>query len=222
LGLYSAVIIFSTAIQLFNGSISNALLPLLLSKTEVITPKKEFFNYFGSWVISIFLSLPLLIFPEIVSFFLGSNYNLEQIRPVLLLSAISTLIITNRSGISRDLIIKNKMWLSVFSMGQWAITTLLVFYFLRDLGAIGFAISFLIGYVSNYLIMLPLFIRLKMSPSKLFYNRWIFIIWTIISCQVIISLYFFENTAIRFLMQMLLLIALILSIKKLYGKWLIN
>tara|TARA_R100000306_G_C4379757_1_gene143621 strand:- start:3177 stop:4574 length:1398 start_codon:yes stop_codon:yes gene_type:complete len=222
LGLYSAIIIFSNAIQLFNGSISNVLLPLLLSKTEEITPKKEFFNYFGSWIISVFLSLPLLILPEIVSFILGANYNLDQVRPILMLSVLSTLIVTNRSGVSRDLIVQNKMWLSVFSMGQWAITTMLMFYFLKDLGALGYAIAFLIGYGINYLTMVPLFIRLRISPSKLFYNVWVLIIWSIVICQVIITLYFFENLVIRFLIQILLLTALVLSIKKLYEKWLIN
>ncbi|MGJ1321982.1 oligosaccharide flippase family protein [Sphingobacterium faecium] len=216
LGLYSAVIIFSTAIQMFNGAISNVLLPIFLSKSETKSPKKEFFNYFGSWIISIAIALPLLLFPEVVGFALGDKFDEKQIVPILGMSIITTLIITSKSGISRDLIVKNKMWLSVFSMGQWAITNLAVFYFIRSYGAFGFAFSYLISYVINYLIFVPYFIYKEISPKIVFYNIWNLIIWILCIALSFVSVYFYSFLILRMALSFVLVILILFSIFKLY------
>lgn len=216
LGLYSAVIIFSTAIQMFNGAISSVLLPMFLSKSEEKTPNKEFFNYFGSWIISIIIALPLIVFPELVSLVLGSKYETDKIVPILGMSIVATLIITNKAGVSRDLIIKNKMWLSVFSMGQWAITNLLIFYFLKEYGALGFAFSYMASYLMNYLIFLPYFIHQKISPSIIFYNKWNFILWALILILVGCNVFMYNQLIIRVIVTIITVGFIIVSIFKLY------
>lgn len=216
LGLYSAIIIFSTAIQMFNGSISNVLLPIFLAKSEARSPKKEFFNYFGSWIISIFIAFPLIIFPEIASLILGDKYSITQIVPILGMSIITTLIITNRSGISRDLIIKNKMWLSVLSMGQWAITNLIIFYFLKSYGALGFTFSYMFSYLLNYFLFMPYFIYKKISPPIIFYSKWNFSIWILLITLVTVNIEFYNFFINRILISILLILTIICSIIKLY------
>jgi len=216
LGLYSAVIIFSTAIQMFNGAIGNVLLPIFLSKSEGKSPKKEFFNYFGSWIISIMIAIPLILFPEVTSLILGKKFSIEQIVPILGMSIITTLIITNRAGVSRDLIVKNKMWLSVFSMGQWAITNLIIFYFLKDLGAWGFAFSYMISYVINYLVFVPYFINKGISPRIIFYNKWNMILWLMIASLVAVNVYYFDVLFLRIIISVIILLIILFSIFKLY------
>ncbi len=222
LGLYTAVIIFSTAIQMFNGSISNVLLPIFLSKSEEKTPKKEFFNYFGGWIISICLAFPLLLFPEIVSAILGGKYGEEEIVPILGMSIISTLIIANRGGVSRDLIIKNKMWLSVFSMGQWALTNLVIFYFLKSYGAFGFAFSYMAAYLLNYLIFVPFFISKKIAPKIIFYSKWNLASWLLLFALVFICVYFYNDLLIRILTSVIILVILLFSLFKYYKECLIK
>lgn len=216
LGLYSAVIIFSTAIQMFNGAISNVLLPIFLSKSEEKSPKKEFFNYFGSWIISIIIALPLIVFPEIVSLILGDKYETDKIVPILGMSIIATLVITNRAGVSRDLIVKNKMWLSVFSMGQWAITNLLIFYFLKEYGALGFAFSYMISYLINYIVFLPYFIHQKISPSIIFYNLWNFVLWILLLILVGVNVFLYDQFIVRILISIIMVGLILVSIFKLY------
>ncbi|MDC8099700.1 oligosaccharide flippase family protein [Chryseobacterium rhizosphaerae] len=216
LGLYSAVIIFSTAIQMFNGAISNVLLPMFLSKSESKTPKKEFFNYFGSWIISIIISIPFILFPEIASAILGKKFDIHQIVPILGMSIITTLIITNRAGVSRDLIIKNKMWLSVFSMGQWAVTNLIIFYFLRQYGAMGFAFSYMISYIINYIIFVPFFIYKKLSPPVIFYSKWNILLWLLLLGLVFINVQLYSLLLIRIIVSVLLVVSILFSIFKLY------
>lgn len=216
LGLYSAVLIFGMAIQLFNGAIGNALLPLLLSKTEAVSPAKAFFNYFGPWFISIGMALPLLLLPELVSLVLGHKYPIEQVLPVLALVLLSTFIIANRGGIARELIVQNRMWLSVFSMGQWAMTTLAAFYFLKDAGAVGFAAALAIGYALNYLLLMPFFIRWKLAPAYLFYNWQVWGVWMALLGLLYLPYAYFDQLLVRGLGALLLLLILCFSIYQLY------
>lgn len=218
LGLYSAVIIFSTAIQMFNGAISSVLLPMFLSKSEEKTPKKEFFNYFGSWIISIAIAFPILLFPELVSFILGDKYQIEEIIPILGMSIVSTWIITNRGGLARDLIIKNKMWLSVLSMGQWAITNLVIFYFLKGYGAVGFAFAYMVSYILNYLIFIPFFIYKKISPPAIFYSIWNFITWLLLLLLVVSIILFTDNFYLRILTGGILIGLIVFALIKFYKK----
>ena len=188
LGIYSAVIVFSSAIQMLNGTLSNVLLPIFLSKETEITPKKEFINYFGSWYIAILVALPLLVFPEIVSFIIGNSYNKQVVLPVVSLSLMSAIIISYRQGISRDLIMKNKMWLSAGNTVQWSLTTVCAFLFLEKYGAVGFALSFTIGYCSHLILFMPYIIKLKISPPSIFYNIRVVYAWLILLAIVYINL----------------------------------
>lgn len=222
LGIYSGIMIFSTAIQMFNNAIGNVLLPIFLSKSEEKSTKKEFFNYFGSWIISIVLSIPLLLFPEILSFALGEKFDGRQTTSILAISIISTLIVTSKGGIARDLILKNKMWLSVFSMGQWAFTSLLAFSYLKCHGAIGLAVSNMLAYCINYVLFLPFFIYRKISPAAIFYNKWNFITWLLIFGLVSCCIAFHDSIAIRISIALPLVSLLFYSIYKLYKKCLLE
>ncbi|MFN3528739.1 MAG: oligosaccharide flippase family protein [Bacteroidia bacterium] len=177
LGLYSAVMIFSLAIQLFNGAIGNALLPMLLADKGGSTTAKDFFNYFGPWFVAIALSLPLVLAPELVGWVLGHKYPMPKVLPVLLWVLLSSLIVSSKSGLARELIVQNRMWLSVYSMGQWALTSIVCYFLLRGEGALSLAAAMALGYVVNYLLFIPFFIRKGLAPAYVFYNRWVWLIW---------------------------------------------
>lgn len=214
LGIYSAVVVITSAIQMLNGSLSNVLLPIFLSKETKITPKKEFFNYFGSWILAIIIGMPIIVFPELVSFIIGDKYPKEIVLPVLVLAVVSTLIISNKQGVSRDLIIKNKMWLSVYSMGQWAIMAVVLFVFLRKYGAVGFALSFAISYVFNLVLFTPFFIKKKIVPKYLFYNKNVVAIWFFLLSLIAINYY--GNTLLRISISIILIYFLIVVFTRLF------
>jgi O-antigen/teichoic acid export membrane protein len=217
LGIYSAVIVFTIVIQMLNGSISNVLLPIFLSNDTVHSPKKEFFNYFGAWFVALIIAVPLIMFPEIVGFVLGSKYPPDKIKWILSFALFSTLIIAHRQGVARDLIMKNKMWLSVFSMGQWALTSCLCFLFLKQYGSVGFAMSFCIGYIVNLMIFIPFFIYIKICPKFIFFNINVIFIWLLVIILIIINNYF-EGYYVRALLSIITTMVLVINTIKLYKK----
>lgn len=217
LGIYSAVIVFSSAIQMLNGTLGNVLLPIFLSKETEITPKKEFINYFGAWYIAILVALPLLVFPEIVSLIIGDSYNKQVVLPVVSLSLISALIISYRQGISRDLIMKNKMWLSAGNTVQWSLTTVFAFLFFKKYGAVGFALSFTIGYFSHLILFMPYIIKLKISPPSIFYNIRVIFTWQILLAIVYINL---EIQGFKRIISTLIAVLLLLyCLKSIYNNY---
>jgi O-antigen/teichoic acid export membrane protein len=123
LGVYSAVLVFSLAIRTVNTSLSNALLPMFLDKDMEVTPKKEFFNYHGAWIICLIISLPFILFPEIASVLLGQKYPEEDVVLILELSVLMTILFSAKQGFSRDLIRQDKMWLEFLSTAIFAATT---------------------------------------------------------------------------------------------------
>lgn len=198
LGIYSAVIIFSMGIQMLNGSLNNVLLPMFLGKNVKITAKVEFFNYYGAFYITIFLSLPLLLFPQFVSLLIGPKYPINSVRLILSISLFSNFIVANRQGSLRDLIIKGQMWLNVISMAQWSITTIIFFYIFSYLGAVGYALSFCLSYVINHIVYSVIFIKKRISPGAVFYNSNILFQWLIL-VLITLTAIFVESTFSRVL-----------------------
>jgi len=220
LGIYTAVLVFSLAIRTVNGSLSDALLPIFLSKDIEITPKKEFFNYHGAWILCLGISLPFIVFPEIATYILGEKYPKEAVILILELSIISTFLISFKQGIHRDLIKKNRMWLSVLSTGIFAVTTLLVFLLLKEYGALGFAISFSVGYFMNTVLVIPLFVYLKVTPSYCFKSYWIIIIVGL-ACILAFNAIYTQQFLIRSMVSILGIFLLLLSVFRFYKKMIV-
>ncbi|QIE58262.1 oligosaccharide flippase family protein [Rasiella rasia] len=217
LGVYTAVLIFSLAIRTVNGSLSNALLPIFLSKDMEITPKKEFFNYHGAWILCLLISIPFIIFPEIATYILGAKYPEQDVILILELSIITTFLISFKQGIHRDLIKKNRMWLSVLSTGIFASTAIIVFLLLKDYGALGFAISFLAGYFMNTVLVIPLFVYLKVTPKNTFRSFWILLVVGLVGLLAYNAIYT-QLIILRSLVSLIGLVLLLFCVYKFYKK----
>ena len=216
LGIYSAVLIFSLALRTVNTGISNAVLPLFLDKAVVLTGKKQFLNYHGAWLICLGLSAPLLVFPEIGAWILGSKYPIDEVTIILSLTLFSTLCFSFKQGISRDLIKQNKMWYSAFSMLFWATVVFVVFYFVQHLGAVGFAIAFCAGYLANVLVAVPFYIAMKFTPGYAFSSLWLFVTVVLVVGLLILN-NVTESILIRSVVSLLLLLCIMTTVRKLYG-----
>ncbi|MDX1461567.1 MAG: oligosaccharide flippase family protein [Marinirhabdus sp.] len=218
LGVYSAVMVFSMAIRTVNTSLSDTLLPIFLSNDTEYSAKKEFFNYHGPWLVCLAISMPLLLYPEMTLLFLGDKYPADSVIPITIISALMVLFIAPKQGISRDMIKKSRMWLTVLSTGIFVLTTLISFYFLESLGAIGFALAFLLGYSISTFVVIPLFSYLKVSPSFVFKNIWLLVILGLVIIICYNSLYV-DYFWLRTILAFILVVLLIFSLMKFYSSF---
>lgn len=186
MGLFSATVIFSMGLRNLNTSLGSVLLPIFLSDNSK-SKKKEFVNYFLIWIVSIVVSLPFLIYPEIIQLILGDKYPSEKIISICTLTFLTSIIIGHRHGISRDIIQHNKMWTNAFGMLIWALSSVVFFYLLKGYGAYGLALAITLGYVVNFIVFVPICIYLKLTPRYVFYNKYIAIIF------VLLFLFFVSN-----------------------------
>jgi O-antigen/teichoic acid export membrane protein len=213
LGTYNAVYIIPSLVILMNNIIGNAILPYFLDKEEKNNNKYKFrrnqVNYLINWIVSIFISLILITYPEVISYILSENYPVDKIRIILIISMCSVILISHRQGIARNLILKNKMWLSVYSMFQFSITTLFCFYFwMKNIGAEGLALSIFIGYFTNTLIFVPYFIYRKLAPQYIFIDKRVNFVM-LFSLSIFILNIFIDNIIIRSLVMILSIIILV-------------
>lgn len=215
LGIYSAVLIFSLALKTVNTSLGNALLPMFLDKDLVLTGKRQFFNYHGAWIICFTVALPLLVFPEIGSWLLGESYPKEAVHAIMGLTLFSTICFSFKQGISRDLIKKNKMWYSAFSVALWVSIIFLAFHYLKHLGAVGFAIAFCIGHLVNICVVVPIYVQKRISPVYAFKSIWL--VMAFMGMILLIGInYFMEGWAFRLIGSFAIIVLVFMSVKKLY------
>ncbi|MEN9919107.1 MAG: hypothetical protein RL662_1543 [Bacteroidota bacterium] len=215
LGIYNAVYIIPSIITLMNNIIGNSMLPFFLEKDKKDNYKRKLqLNYLANWLIAIFICFVIVGFQEFISFILGANYPLEKIKSILILSLSSSILIALRQGIARNLILKNKMWLSVYSMLQYSATTLFVFYFiLKGRGAEGLSLSIFIGYVSNTFLFTPYFVYKQLAPSNIFFDKRIIFI-AFFSLIVLIANIYPIPVIFRFLFLIISFVIIVSFLKK--------
>src|SRR5690606_39116046 len=146
-------------------------------------------NNFGSWLIAITISLPLMVYPQLVGVIVGKLYDKEALSKVVGFALVSTLIISYKQGISRDLIFNNKMCLSVFSIVQCSFFSIFIFSIMENRDSVGLGFTFCISYLFNLIFFVPFFIKMKITPRYLFYNFYVCSIWIILLILIFINIY---------------------------------
>lgn len=187
LGIFNGILIFSTFFQLLGTNFNNVLLPIYLNENN--NKNINFINYYGFWFLTIFLSLPIIYIYEIPSLIMGEDYLNPKTLNLLGIIFFYTFIISHRQGIGRELISKNKMWLSFFSMGQFAITLIVLVYLLKSHGAFGIAIANLISYAINLLVFGFVFSKNKLCSWRFFYGFDEMAIWASLLIIILPQIY---------------------------------
>ena len=204
LGIFNAAAQWKTAVAFLPAVMGNVLLPLISAN---INEKLETFNIFASWIIVILIALPIIAFPEVISFFYGNSYSSLIFTQVIALTMVVSCITAYRDGISRKLVVKNLMWWGFLDNIIWAIFLIGSTIILKDLGSLGLILSYVIAYILNTLIFVPFYLWKDVVPSSLIISKEVAIIWIIISIQTVCTVC---NVSIilRFLLLMVSIVIL--------------
>lgn len=177
LGIFNAAYFFSVITSTINGVIGQVLYPYAMQQFKKDNRKFEYFNIISPWIIGIVLNLPLIFFPDLMVIFFGSKYDTEDFKISVMLVALFSIIIAHRAGIARNFAAADLMWWSVFSNGFWGIALILLSYYFASYGAIGITTSFLLAYILNSLIFLPLYLNKGLVNKMLLISKPSLIAW---------------------------------------------
>lgn len=170
IGVYNAVYLLPGVLLTINKILVNVLTPFLLS-TSKLSLKQDFITQIFGWIICIYMSTFLVAYPEFTSQILGDKYKTQDINLILSLILGTVLIIAHRQGIAINLLKKNKTNYSLYSMFQWAISTILIFHLLDFPGALKLSLSIYLGYLLNTILFVPFFVKKKIANSQIYFNR---------------------------------------------------
>lgn len=191
MGVYSAAISISLVVASLNSVIGSAFFPVCVSQLNKIKNNFEFLNIIGPWAIGIIIVCPIIFLHELPQAMFGKAFAGEQFKTTLLLVMGFTLIIAHRQGISRNFAAAGYQWYSLFGNLLWGILAIFLAYLFKEHGSNGRAASFLIAYVANTIIFVPLYIKLKLCSSKLLFSKWCIYIWLILAISFL-YIYLFE------------------------------
>jgi len=177
MGLFRATFNFQMII-LFAGTMLNGpLLSILSHSSRQVSDRLGRFNILLSWVIAIMLITPLLCFPEIAELLFGKEYSGRQFRMTFALVMLYTCVIMYKQGLARVLAANSLMWWGFLSNSIWAVVLISSAWFLVHWGATGLALSYLIAYAVNTLVIMPVYFRKKLIPSDTLISKYTITIW---------------------------------------------
>jgi O-antigen/teichoic acid export membrane protein len=186
LGIFTAAFQVSLLIATANGIVGQVFLPICATTFEKKTPRFDFINIIFPWCVGIFLSLPFMCIPELWSSLFGGEYAGESMNVTTVLVLMAAIIIAHRQGIARNFIARGLMWWSLLSNSFWAICTIALSWLFRHNGAEGRAAAYLLAYLANTVVFIPLYIRMGLCSRDLLLSRYSMFIWAVLAVSVLL------------------------------------
>jgi len=171
------------------------------------------------WVIGIIASVLLIAFPDILGLILSKEYiSDDQYGKTLLYVVMASVFLLYKSGMYRIMIVNNLMWLSFFSNLVWGLILIVTFYFFTEHDAVGMAFSYMIAYLVNILIVLPVYIYRDVVPRHLILTWQSLGIWICFGVLVLVSFYDIQGVSRYFICIIDLCVVIILFYKLFFNE----
>lgn len=191
IGLYNAAKICQDAFIEIGTQINNPLITLISNI------KNQRANYLSFIVPLAFVSiaiLPIIFFPEIYSVFLHkSDYSGAVFNTVISIATFTAYIIVIKQSLGRVIITNNRVWIGVYENIGWSFVLLLPLVFtLNYMNSVLFSSIYLFAYIVDYLVLVPIFQKLKLINSKVFISKDLILIFILIFVGTFIQLHHFS------------------------------
>lgn len=215
MGIFSAIILFQSLLYTVAQTLNSPLVTLMSKKENNL--KIDKISLLLPWVIGIFGSIPFILFPELFEIIFSKEYTSDpHFLNTYLVILLSTVIVLYKQGIARIMVVKDLMWFSFLDNLIWGITLILSFYFLAFKGAYGLSLSYLIAYITNIFIILPLYLKWKLIPRFLVTSPLTLLIWVVLILTVAVNLFYEISLSLRFILSVISNILFIYLFYKLF------
>ena len=210
LGIYKAAFNFSIITITLNGILGQVLYPFVMKNIKNGSRKLEFFNQVIPFLIAIFLNVPFILAPELFAKVFGKAYNTQEMYLAIIFVSLSTILIGQKQGISRNFASKNYMWWSFTGNFIWGLSALLLVYYFSGYGAVGISAGLFIAYFINTLVFLPFYINRGLIEKEDLFNKFSILIYTLIIAGS--SMAFLDLSLITRILSGIIIMLLILYI----------
>lgn len=183
LGVFNAANQWRNMLIFIPTAIGNVILPLIITNRS--DKRLERINILFGWIIVIIIAIPLLTVPELITFLYGHEYMGKSFNVSMLLVILTSCILSYRQGISRNLISNNLMWFGFIDNLVWGMIFLIVVSALRNVGAVGIAIGYVVAYVINTILFIPFYIKKGVVHSTLIISKQVIMMWLALFIQML-------------------------------------
>jgi O-antigen/teichoic acid export membrane protein len=189
MGIFTAAIIFQSLILFVCGMLNQPLLSMLSNAGPSANNSLGTANILSSWILGVAFAIPMLCFPEIAQVLFGKEYDTQVFAVTFSLVAFCTAVITFKTGLARVLAINSLLWWGLLSNAIWAIILISCTLFLVRWKSPGLAASFVIAYVLNTVILVPLYHFRKLVPKRTLLSTESSLIWSILIGLLLLNIF---------------------------------
>lgn len=180
MGILTAALVFQGLLLFVSGMLGAPLLSMVSNAGANISDKLSTVNILSTWILGVVFAIPLLCFPEIAQLIFGSDYYTHSFQITFSLVVFCTSIMTFKEGLTRIMVANNILWWGFFSNTLWAIILIGSTVFLVRWGAPGLAVSFVIAYTLQTVILFPLYYARNLVPKGTLLSVESVLIWFVL------------------------------------------
>lgn len=188
LGLFTAAVRFQDAITYVGQTVGAALLPMLASVDKEQNSRLALGNHLLPWILGSVASLPLVSFPEAATWLLGPDFGTASACHALVIVLLSTTLLTYKQGLAREVVVHDMMWWGAASNFSRALITVVASALLRNSGAPGLAVAYLLANILVTVIFVPLYLRRGLASRDLLASKEGNVIWFTFAALAAVSL----------------------------------
>lgn len=180
MGILTASLVFQGLLIFVSGMLSAPLLSMISNAGVNISEKLGTVNILSTWILGVIVAIPLLCFPEVGQMVFGNDYATRSFQVTFSLVVFCTSIMTFKAGLTRIMVANNILWWGFFSNTLWAIILIGSTVFLVHWGASGLAVSFVIAYTLQTVILFPLYYARNLVPKGTLLSVESVLIWFVL------------------------------------------
>ncbi len=176
LGIFQAAIVISSIVIAIASTLNAPLISIAANSSGNQSDMKlQYITMYSSWYAFLILSVPFLIFPKILIFLFGDQFNDPNLIKTSILMLLWCGMMLYYQGITRFIMLNNSIWF-LFSTNIFEGLTLIgAFYFFRTQGALGLGYAYVLSYVIRIIISLPYIYIKKLMPNKILFDKYFWI-----------------------------------------------
>lgn len=195
MGIFSAALVFQNMLLFASGMLNAPLLSMVSNAGANISDKLGTVNILSSWILGVVFAIPLLCFPEIGQILFGTDFDTRSFTVTFSLVVFCSSVVTFKTGLARVLAANNLLWWGFLSNAFWSIILICSAVFFVRWGSIGLAISLVIAYILQTVILFPLYYSRNLIPKGTLLSLESAIIWLTLVGLVFLNI---ANVSLQF------------------------